>query len=125
VAHKLENGHSVLGLVRSKEKADQLQRLGIDPVLGSLDDSNIVTEAARAADAVINAASSDHRPVVETVLKALAGTGKPFIQTSGSSIVCDDARGESENSQVFTGHGRTWRRTRSFWPWFKQQGTRA
>jgi len=99
----IENGHSVLGLVRSKEKADQLQRLGIDPVLGSLDDSNIVTEAARAADAVINAASSDHRPVVETVLKALAGTGKPFIQTSGSSIVCDDARGESENSQVFTG----------------------
>ncbi len=97
----IENGHSVLGLVRSKEKADQLQRLGIDPVLGSLDDSNIVTEAARAADAVINAASSDHRPVVETVLKALAGTGKPFIQTSGSSIVCDDARGESENSQVF------------------------
>jgi uncharacterized protein YbjT (DUF2867 family) len=60
----------VLGLVRSKEKADQLQRLGIDPVLGSLDDSNIVTEAARAADAVINAASSDHRPVVETVLNS-------------------------------------------------------
>ena len=98
----IKNGHSVLGLVRSQEKAGQLQKLGVEPILGSLDDSDIVTEAAREADAVINAANSDHWPVVETVLKVLTGTGKPFIQTSGSSIVCDDARGESESSRVFT-----------------------
>ncbi|SRR6266436_2042656 len=82
----IENGHSVLGLVRSQGKADQLQKLGLDPILGSLDDSDIVTEVAREADAVINAANSDHRPIVETVLKVLAGTGKPFVQTSGSSM---------------------------------------
>jgi nucleoside-diphosphate-sugar epimerase len=98
----IENGHSVLGLVRSRGKADQLQKLGLDPILGSLDDSDIVTEVAREANAVINAANSDHRPIVETVLKVLAGTGKPFVQTSGSSIACDDARGDSESSRVFT-----------------------
>ena len=98
----IENGHEVFGLVRSKEKSTQLQTLGVNPILGSLDDSQIVGEAARAADGVINAANSDHRPIVETVLKVLAGTGKPFIQTSGSSIVCDDAQGESENPLVFT-----------------------
>ncbi len=98
----IENGHSVLGLVRSQGKADQLQKLGLDPILGSLDDSDIVTEVAREADAVINAANSDHRPIVEAVLKVLAGTGKPFVQTGGSSIVCDDACGDSESSRVFT-----------------------
>jgi nucleoside-diphosphate-sugar epimerase len=98
----IEHGHEVLGLVRSKEKSTQLRELGVKPILGSLADSQIVGNAVREADGVINAANSDHRPVVETVLEVLAGTGKPFIQTSGSSIVCDDARGESERSEVFT-----------------------
>jgi nucleoside-diphosphate-sugar epimerase len=94
-------GHEVLGLVRSQEKTAQLEALGVKSLLGSLDDSDIVAQGAREADAVINAANSDHRPVVETVLEALAGTGKPFIQTSGSSIVCDDAAGNSESSRIF------------------------
>jgi nucleoside-diphosphate-sugar epimerase len=98
----IERGHEVLGLVRSKDKSNQLRELGVKPILGSLDDSQIVGEAAREADGVINAANSDHRPVVDAVVEALTGTGKPFIQTSGSSIVCDDARGESERSDVFT-----------------------
>jgi nucleoside-diphosphate-sugar epimerase len=98
----IENDHEILGLVRSKAKATRLEELGVKPILGSLDDSGILGEAVREADAVINAASSDHRPVVETVLKVLAGTGRPFIQTSGSSIVCDDARGETEGSRIFT-----------------------
>lgn len=68
----IENGHSVLGLVRSRGKADQLQKLGLDPILGSLDDSDIVTEVAREANAVINAANSDHRPIVETVPQLLS-----------------------------------------------------
>jgi uncharacterized protein YbjT (DUF2867 family) len=65
----IENNHEVLGLVRSKEKATRLAELGVKPILGSLDDSDILSETVRAADAVINAASSDHRPVVETMLK--------------------------------------------------------
>jgi nucleoside-diphosphate-sugar epimerase len=87
-------GHEVSGLVRSKEKAEYLQSRGIAPVLGELDDSEILTAAAREADVIVNAANSDHRGAAETMLKAIVGTGKTFIQNSGSSVVADDAYGE-------------------------------
>lgn len=55
---------------------------GITPVIGSLDDAAVLTEQAQKADAVINAASSDHRAAVETLLAALKGSNKPFLHTS-------------------------------------------
>jgi nucleoside-diphosphate-sugar epimerase len=97
----LQQGHQVYGLVRSPEKAQLVKQLGISPVLGSLDDSDRWQESARNADAVINAASSDHRPAVEALVKALAESGKTLIHTSGSSIVGDDVRGESESPNVY------------------------
>jgi nucleoside-diphosphate-sugar epimerase len=102
VAKKLlQQGHQVYGLVRSPEKAQLVKQLGISPVLGSLDDGDRLEESARSADAVINAASSDHRPAVEALVKALAESGKTLIHTSGSSIVGDDVRGESESPNVY------------------------
>ncbi|MFD2416484.1 NAD-dependent epimerase/dehydratase family protein [Amycolatopsis pigmentata] len=83
----LEAGHTVTGLVRDEAKKDSLAQLGIQPVAGTLDDSAVLTEQARQADAVVNAANSDHREAVETLVLALAGSGKPLIHTSGSSIV--------------------------------------
>ncbi len=88
------NGYAVSGLARNKEKAEYLQSRNIAPVLGELDDSEILAGAANDADIIINAASSDHRGSVEAILKAIVGTGKTFIQNSGSSIVADDAYGE-------------------------------
>jgi nucleoside-diphosphate-sugar epimerase len=87
-------GHRVRGLVRDSAKADVVARHGIEPVLGSLDDVTLLRAEAHAADAVVNAASSDHRGAVEALLAGLAGSGKPFIHSSGSSIVADLAMGE-------------------------------
>jgi nucleoside-diphosphate-sugar epimerase len=88
-------GHQVIGLTRSAETAEALRVRGIEPVIGSLDDADVLSSAAQRADAVINAASSDHRPAVETLLGALAGSDKPLIHTSGTSVIADDARGEA------------------------------
>jgi nucleoside-diphosphate-sugar epimerase len=63
-------------------------------VRGTLADRDVLVEAARTADAVVNAANSDNRDVIEAILPALAGNGKLFLQTSGSSIVGDNAGGE-------------------------------
>ena len=90
----ITDGHKVRGLVRSKEKADAVAAHGVDPVIGSLDDADLLQAEARAADAVINAASSDHRGAVEALISALSGSGKPLIHSSGSSIVADLAMGE-------------------------------
>jgi nucleoside-diphosphate-sugar epimerase len=87
-------GHRVRGLVRDGAKAKLLGAYGIEAVVGSLDDAAVLQAEARAADAVVNTASSDHRGAVEALLAALSGSGKPFIHSSGTSIVADLAMGE-------------------------------
>src|SRR5215510_8673080 len=87
-------GHRVRGLVRNKAKAELVAAYGVEAVVGSLDDTAVLQTEARAADAVINAASSDHRGAVEVLIAAMSGSGKPFIHSSGSSIVADLAMGE-------------------------------
>src|SRR5262249_3162726 len=87
-------GHSVRGLVRNKAKAELVATYGVEAVVGSLDDTAVLQTEARAADAVINAASSDHRGAVEALIAAMSGSGKPFIHSIGSSSVADRAMGE-------------------------------
>jgi nucleoside-diphosphate-sugar epimerase len=90
----IASGHKVRGLVRDAAKAETVAAYGIDAVIGTLDDAALLQAEARAADAVVNTASSDHRGAVETLIAALAGSGKPFIHSSGSSIIADLAMGE-------------------------------
>ena len=80
--------------MRQEDKASKLSLQGIQPLLGTLADLAKITEAARAADAVINAANADDFLVADTLLKALAGSGKVLIHTSGTSVVSDRAAGE-------------------------------
>ncbi len=94
-------GHTVRGLARNAEKAQGLSDAGIVPVLGALDDSETLIREARAAEAVINAADSDHRGAVEALIAGLAGSGKPFLHSSGSSIVADDAHGDTASDRIF------------------------
>ncbi len=93
-AHLIAAGHEVSGLARSAETADALAKLGVAPVRGALDDAEVLAKAARAADAVIDTANADHRGAAEAMLAALAGSGKVFIHTSGSSIVGTRAGGD-------------------------------
>ena len=87
-------GHPIVGLYRSAEKAQQARSLGVEATRGTLEDGALLARLAGEADAVIHAADADHRAAVEAMLAALAGSGKPFIHTSGSSIVGDQAWGE-------------------------------
>ncbi|MYN41648.1 NAD-dependent epimerase/dehydratase family protein [Duganella sp. FT109W] len=87
-------GHEVVGLVRKPEQLDEVKKIGVTGVLGALTDRDLLIAQAQAADAVINAASSDNRAAVEAFIDALAGSGKVFLHTSGSSIVGDASGGE-------------------------------
>ncbi|WP_144110492.1 NAD-dependent epimerase/dehydratase family protein [Paraburkholderia sp. BCC1886] len=100
-AHLVRAGHSVRGLIRKPEHREALQRLGIEPVIGTLDDGDLLRAEARAADAVINAASSDHEGAVKALIEGLAGSGKPFLHTSGSSIVGDASGGEAGQARIY------------------------
>jgi hypothetical protein len=43
---------------------------------------------------MIHTADSGHRQVIDTFISALRGSGKPFVHTSGSGVIGDDANGE-------------------------------
>jgi nucleoside-diphosphate-sugar epimerase len=103
VAERLvELGHEVSGLVRSANKIPLLKEHGIESILGTLDDSEILARAADTADAVIHAASADHPASVVTLVSALERTGKTLICTTGSGIVADSAAGEYASAVVVT-----------------------
>ncbi len=83
-------GHEVSGLARSAEAQQKLRTAGVRPVPGSLRDLPALERAARAADGVIHTASTNDADAgtadaaaVATMLSALAGSGKPFVYTSG------------------------------------------
>jgi nucleoside-diphosphate-sugar epimerase len=99
----MAQGHRVRGLTRQPASAAQLASLGIDPVIGMLDDAELLVQEARRCDAVINAANSDHASAAQALITGLEGTGKALLHTSGASVVGDDARGGHCSSQVFDG----------------------
>ncbi|MBC9915075.1 NAD-dependent epimerase/dehydratase family protein [Chitinophaga varians] len=101
-ARLLHAGYRVNGLARNEKDFPALTAAGIQPIAGSLDDEAVIAREAAAADVVINTASADDPYVVATILEALAGTGKKFIHTSGSSIAGDKARGAYANIEPFT-----------------------
>lgn len=87
-------GHQVTGLARDEGRAALLRERGITPVVGTLDDLDVLDSAARGADAVVNAANADNPFAARVLVDALRGSGKRFIQTSGTSIVSDNAGGQ-------------------------------
>ena len=117
IARRLkETGHQVVGLARSEASAQKLKALQIDTVLGALQDREKIIEAARKADAVIHTAFihdySDfagavqtERNVIAAFTKALAGSGKPFIATSGTGLLGDTGDRVIDDSESFEFQG--------------------
>ena len=90
----LKHGHAVIGLARSSEAAQKLEKRGIEPVRGDIRDKDSFVTAAREADAMIHAASPNDptsaevdNAVIDAVCEVLQGTRKPFIYTSGIWVI--------------------------------------
>ena len=94
-------GHQVIGLARSDESAEILSAAGAEVRRGSLDDLDSVRDGAMTSDGVIHLAfkhdamrsgdfagaiNADLR-AIETIGDALAGSGKPFVSTSGTLML--------------------------------------
>ena len=95
----LDAGHEVVGLVRTDAAAEAVAALGAEPLRGDLDDLDGLKKAAASADGVVHlafkplgdgdfagAVASDLRAVA-AIGEALAGTGKPFVGTTGTMLV--------------------------------------
>src|ERR1700728_2865279 len=94
VTELLAAGHDVTGLARSDASAAALEAKGARVRRGDLDDLASIRAGAQDAEAVIHLAAkhdwSDmagsvaaERGAVETIVDALAGTGRPFLLAAG------------------------------------------
>jgi nucleoside-diphosphate-sugar epimerase len=97
VAELITEGHHVVGLARSDDAADALERAGVQVQRGTVDDLDVLHATAAASDGVIHlafkhdiafsgdfqgAADADRR-AVETFGEALAGSDRPLVIASG------------------------------------------
>ncbi len=103
VAKKLlEKGYRVAGLVRNEQHTAELASLGIECIKGTIHDEAVLSAAISGADALIHTAdSADDAYAADSMIRALEGSGKTFIFTSGSAIFGGKENGE-KNDFVFT-----------------------
>jgi len=89
----LEHGHEVTALVRNSDQADTVAARGAKPAVVDLYDRAAVTSLLGGVDAAIHTASPGDATsadldtaVVDAVIGAFAGTGKPYLQISGGWV---------------------------------------
>jgi nucleoside-diphosphate-sugar epimerase len=94
----LDAGHTVVGLVRLKEKGDALATAGVTPLLGSLRDLDVLRKGAGDADGVIHTAfgldmsrivelAEEDRQAIETYGEVFAGSDRPIVVTGGVGLL--------------------------------------
>jgi len=122
-------GHQVIGLARSDAAGERIASAGAEVRRSTLDDLDGLQEDARRADGVIHlafkhdlafqggdfagAVAADLR-AVEAIGEALAGSGKPFVNTTGTMLLArsvvgragteEDAAREGGNPRVASEH---------------------
>ena len=90
LADLAKHGHEVTALVRDDAQADTVAARGATPVVADLYDRSAVARLLGNADGAIHTASPGDATsanldsaVVDAVIDAFAGTGKPYLQISG------------------------------------------
>src|SRR5260370_30592410 len=107
----LRTGHAVLGLARSETAAVNLRMAVLAPIGGDFFNPDSLEKAAINVDGVISAASvgslevspetfAQDREAVRALIRALEGSGKPLIFTSGSAVIGVFNGGEA-TAQIF------------------------
>ncbi|ORY24893.1 hypothetical protein BCR39DRAFT_545747 [Naematelia encephala] len=101
IPHLVARGHTVTGLVRSQASANVIKALGsstaITPLVGSLEDTDLLISNAKSHDAVIHCAM-DHKSggdigakqeqaTIKLFGDALEGSGKALLMSSGTGLV--------------------------------------
>lgn len=111
VAELIEKGHEVVGLTRSDEAEQKLKSAGASALRGALTDLEVLRRGASSADGVIHLGFSNDFShydeavqmdvdAVKAIGSALEGTGKPFVNTSGTLGVAGLNRTATEADKV-------------------------
>lgn len=102
----IEQGYTVTGLVRRDEHAEGIKKSGATPVMGSLDDKELITKQTAEHDIVFHTATADHVPSAVAILdgvkqRASKGLNTIYIHTSGTSVLDDGAKGGEKSEKIY------------------------
>jgi nucleoside-diphosphate-sugar epimerase len=98
--------YDITALVRRQEAADELAKINVHSVFGTLDDGDVISRQTAASDIVIHAATADDMSSVKAVIKGIrqrAGEGKKtiYIHTSGASFLSDESKGQYKSDTIY------------------------
>ena len=107
----LAAGHSVVGLVRSKERGDALAAVGGMPLVGALGDLDVLRRGAAEADGIIHTAfgldlsridelADEDRTAIKTFGEVFAGSTRPIVVTSGFLQLTGETATEEDRPAV-------------------------
>lgn len=99
-------GYQVTALSRRKEHAAEIKAIGASTVMGSLEDSDLITAQAAISNAVIHTATADHIPSAQAILKGVQqraekGLETIYIHNSGTGVLNDGAAGQFKTDRIF------------------------
>lgn len=97
----------ISALTRNKDQAKILEDLGVRPVFGTLDDSDVIENEARKSDVIIHVATADHLPSAEAIISGIRKrepktTPVVYIHTSGTGVLLDNADGRFASSKIYS-----------------------
>lgn len=109
----IKKGIDVLGLTRSQKSADKLKVMGGTPVMGTLEDIDVLKQSAKETDATLHLgfvndfdhfaeASRVDAEAIAAMGEVLKGTNKPLIVTAGTAGL-DPNHILTENDMGFEG----------------------
>jgi len=117
VKELISAGHEVLGLARNNAGLETLARLGVQAHRGELVDTESLAAGARACDGVIHLAyirdfsqyvvnAETDRMALDAMARAMDGTGKPLVSTSGTVVLVPGRIGTENDRPYLEGLGR-------------------
>lgn len=103
--HLLDEKYNVTTLVRRQSAVADFKKLGVETVVGTLDDK-VITDQVAVSDIVFHTATADHLPSVQAVIEGIKQREKKgletiYIHTSGASLLGDNSAGNYKSDAVY------------------------
>ena len=116
------SGHSVTGLTSVPAKAEALRAAGVTPLVGALDDLDVLRRGAEEADGIIHTAfgldlsridalAAEDRVAIETFGEVFAGSARPIVVTDGFLHLTGETAHETDRPDVMPAFPRASQQT--------------
>ncbi|KAK4703532.1 hypothetical protein P7C70_g2685, partial [Phenoliferia sp. Uapishka_3] len=99
--------YSISVLVRNKDQAAYLRKMGVTAVLADLDSTAVIRRATTRSDIILHTAASDHLPSIAAVLDGLrdkrsSSTPAVFLHLSGTGAIMDQSDGTETSDFIYS-----------------------